>query len=155
MTDSAIQSSLFPFESPDSIPPAGPNVFRVRIHGYPVAWMRPRAQRVAGFIKFFTHPDQEDWKRTVQAQVIAVKPPVPFQGACVCRMVFHLARPVSLPKKWVRHEKKPDVENCAKAVLDFLSGLVYRDDAQIFELHVRKIYSAEPGVEIEVMEVTP
>lgn len=148
-----VQVALFPFESPESIPPAGPNVFRVRIHGYPVAWMRPRAQRRGGTVMFFTHPDQEDWKRTVQAQVIPLKPAVPFQGAIAMRMVFHLARPKSLPKKAVRHIKKPDVENCAKAILDFLSGLVYRDDSQVEELHLRKIYSLEPGVEIEIVEV--
>lgn len=124
--------------------------FRCRVYGYPVAWMRPRAQRVGGFIRFFTHKDVEDWKRTVVAQVLDKKPERPLQGALAVTMIFYLARPKSLPKKVRFHSRKPDAENCAKAVLDFLSGLVYMDDAQVADLRVRKEYGEQPGVDIEV-----
>jgi len=127
---------------------------RIRVYGFPLAWMRPRAQRAGGFIRFFTHPKMEDWKRTVQAQVIPVKPATLLQGALSVTMRFHLARPQSLPKKVVHHTKKPDVENCAKAILDYLTGLIYRDDAQVCELHLTKAYSDQPGVEIEVVELS-
>ena len=134
-------------------PPEYAHVLRARVYGYPVAWMRPRAQRVGGFIKFFVHPAMEDWKRTVQSQVLTIKPPSLLTGALSVRMIFHLARPKSLPKKIVHHVRKPDAENCAKAILDYMTGLIYRDDSQVEELYVRKQYSAEPGVEIEIAEV--
>ena len=44
--------------------------------------------------------------------------------------------------------KKPDIDNVAKAVLDALNGVAYRDDTQVIELHVRKSYSEKPRVEV-------
>jgi Holliday junction resolvase RusA-like endonuclease len=51
---------------------------------------------------------------------------------------------------------KPDADNLAKAVLDAGNGLLYLDDAQVAELHVRRIVGREgeaPRVEVTVREV--
>ena len=37
--------------------------------------------------------------------------------------------------------KKPDVDNIAKAILDSLNGIAYRDDSQIVELNMKKLYA--------------
>jgi Holliday junction resolvase RusA-like endonuclease len=43
------------------------------------------------------------------------------------------------------HDKKPDVDNLAKAVLDALTGIrAWLDDAQVCELNVRRYYEL-PG----------
>ena len=42
-----------------------------------------------------------------------------------------------------RHVKTPDTDNLAKFVMDSLNGTYYKDDAQIVELFVQKMY-AEP-----------
>lgn len=44
--------------------------------------------------------------------------------------------------------KKPDCDNVAKAILDALNQLAYKDDAQIAELTVLKRYSDNPRVEV-------
>ena len=44
--------------------------------------------------------------------------------------------------------KKPDIDNIAKAVLDALNSVAYRDDTQIVELQIRKQYSEKPRLEI-------
>lgn len=49
--------------------------------------------------------------------------------------------------------KKPDIDNIAKAVLDALNGVAYRDDTQVVELYVRKQYSEKPQVEICLEEL--
>lgn len=58
-----------------------------------------------------------------------------------------------IPKSWnkaqkraamareLRPEVKPDLDNCAKAILDALNGLAYMDDASITELCVQKLYA--------------
>lgn len=46
--------------------------------------------------------------------------------------------------------KKPDVDNIAKTVTDALSGVIYKDDKQIVNLTVAKIYSKRPGVSVVV-----
>jgi Holliday junction resolvase RusA-like endonuclease len=44
-------------------------------------------------------------------------------------------------KHGLEHTKKPDLDNCAKTILDALNGLAYDDDSQIVELTIRKQYS--------------
>lgn len=44
--------------------------------------------------------------------------------------------------------KKPDCDNVAKAVLDALNKIAYKDDAQIAQLTVIKRFSSTPRVEV-------
>lgn len=48
--------------------------------------------------------------------------------------------------------KKPDADNIAKIICDALNGVAYKDDTQIVELRVRKIYAAEPSVSVLIDE---
>lgn len=50
------------------------------------------------------------------------------------------------------HIKKPDADNCAKQILDAMNGIVYKDDAQIVSLHIRKVYAETPAIEVLVSE---
>lgn len=57
----------------------------------------------------------------------------------------HLKRSGGLRKGVsARHIRTPDTDNLAKFVMDSLNGTYYKDDAQIVDLHVQKMY-AEPG----------
>lgn len=42
------------------------------------------------------------------------------------------------------HSSKPDIDNLVKFVQDSLNGIFYKDDALIFSLHARKLYSENP-----------
>lgn len=46
---------------------------------------------------------------------------------------------------------KPDADNLAKAALDACNGIIWRDDALICSLLVKKRYALEPRLEIRVM----
>jgi len=48
--------------------------------------------------------------------------------------------------------KKPDADNVAK-LLDALNLIVWGDDAQIIDLHVRKLYHDNPALLINVTEM--
>lgn len=50
--------------------------------------------------------------------------------------------------------KKPDLDNIAKIVCDALNGIAYHDDAQIYDLHIRKFYSHQPRVEVTLSNDT-
>lgn len=50
-------------------------------------------------------------------------------------------------------KKKPDLDNIAKVVLDALNGIAYRDDAQVVEILVRKLYGENPRVSVHIMQV--
>ena len=48
--------------------------------------------------------------------------------------------------------KVPDVDNCSKAVLDAVKGLIFYDDAQIVDLRVLKLWSENSAVEVTLRE---
>jgi Holliday junction resolvase RusA-like endonuclease len=48
--------------------------------------------------------------------------------------------------------KKPDIDNIAKTYLDAMNGVIFKDDTQVIDLHVKKLYSAFAGVDVMVME---
>jgi Holliday junction resolvase RusA-like endonuclease len=68
--------------------------------------------------------------------------------------------PKSYPKKrreacldgFERPLKTPDCDNVAKAFLDAMNGIVYKDDCQVVSLHVTKVYSEVGMVEVLVKE---
>ena len=47
-------------------------------------------------------------------------------------------------------ETKPDCDNIAKAVLDALNGLAYKDDSQVTSLSVRKCYEKRGCVWVRI-----
>ena len=52
------------------------------------------------------------------------------------------------------YDKKPDCDNLAKAILDSLNELAYKDDKQITYLSIEKIYGMENKIEVDLEETT-
>jgi len=69
-------------------------------------------------------------------------------------VVFRLCPASSLSKKkknalyGSEHNKKPDLDNLIKMVIDRMSGIFYKDDNVIYEIHARKEYAEVSGIEI-------
>jgi crossover junction endodeoxyribonuclease RusA len=67
---------------------------------------------------------------------------------------FQLPYPTSSIRKyqmgWLPHTKKPDVDKLMRALLDALTGIVWKDDSQVCYATVNKVYawSGSPGAEI-------
>lgn len=53
----------------------------------------------------------------------------------------------------IRYTKKIDCDNLAKAILDSLNGIAYKDDSQVCELSVRKMYGEVPKVIVLLTEL--
>ncbi len=51
------------------------------------------------------------------------------------------------------YDKKPDLDNISKIVLDSLNGIAYKDDKQVALLSINKEYGAEPKVIVAIKEV--
>lgn len=49
--------------------------------------------------------------------------------------------------------KRPDIDNLAKLVLDSLNGVAYSDDAQVVKLRCEKIYSEKEGINLRIIEI--
>lgn len=51
------------------------------------------------------------------------------------------------------YAKTPDTDNIAKAILDSLNGLAYKDDSQVTSLVVDKYYGKENLIEVDLEEI--
>lgn len=87
----------------------------------------------------------DKWKRT------------PIAGPVSIIVVMEVPVPKSWPKKkradvniGTHPLGKPDVDNCLKLVCDALNGIVWRDDSQVVEASVRKLYSGTPRTIIRI-----
>jgi Holliday junction resolvase RusA-like endonuclease len=89
------------------------------------------------------NPRAKSWQQLVAEQAQTVAGDV-FLGAVVLTVTFFLPRPVSLSHKIRHHVTKPDSDKLARNVLDALTGILYLDDKQVVDLHVRKCYACYP-----------
>lgn len=61
--------------------------------------------------------------------------------------------PVSVQLRLFAPSVRRDTDNCIKALLDSLQGIVYADDRQVVELHVyRESDKTDPRVEVEISQ---
>lgn len=55
----------------------------------------------------------------------------------------------------LRPTGKPDWDNLGKAVSDALNGIVWKDDAQIVDARIVKVYGDRPLIRVEASEIKP
>lgn len=81
----------------------------------------------------------------------ALRHPFPLVGPLAVRMVFTLRKPTSAPKRrrtWPT--KYPDVSKLARATEDSLTGVAWKDDAQVVEYdRLAKVF---PGEDPEALD---
>lgn len=84
-----------------------------------------------------------------------------IEGAVNMNIVYAFRRPQSLSKKerneidggkTVPKTTKPDIDNLTKAILDALNGIVWKDDAQVTQINIQKVWSAKDQIEVEIWE---
>lgn len=81
------------------------------------------------------NPRAKSWESRVSWSArLAMRHNEPMSGACEVVATFVLPVPPSKAKKHRR-----DLDKLARAALDGLNGIVYVDDEQVAELHVRKV----------------
>jgi len=66
---------------------------------------------------------------------------------------FYLKEPAKAKYDYPVSERSGDLDNYTKLVLDSLNELVFPDDSQICELHLRKVYDTKPRIELEIREL--
>lgn len=107
-----------------------------------------------GFIRSYLHRSCKEWERQIKTVAGTISAGL-LQGPVDAVVEFRLLRPKSRPKKFLKPDKKPDVENLAKAAIDGVNKILIGDDSQICDMRIRKIYCSgneAPGVEIKLTE---
>jgi Holliday junction resolvase RusA-like endonuclease len=84
----------------------------------------------------------------------------PLDGPVGVDVVFRMPRPKGhfgrrglLPSAPATPATKPDIDKLARAILDALTGIVFRDDSQVVALRLAKVYADDPGATITIEAV--
>jgi Holliday junction resolvase RusA-like endonuclease len=102
----------------------------------PKGWTRP--------VITSANPRLKEWQTLVSLEAARHVSEGALDGPVVVELTFVLHRPATLPKKVQHCTKKPDVDKLARSGLDALTGIVFKDDAQVVDLVAKKRYVA-PG----------
>lgn len=122
------------------------------IPGKPFAKQRARATRMG---RVYTPKETVSFERTV-GQIAALHFPEPLTGPVRVSIYATFKPAASWSKKKVAahlarpHTQRPDLDNCAKAILDGLNRIAWADDGQVADLHVRKIWGPEARTVVTV-----
>lgn len=129
----------------------------------PVPKGRPRFNKTRYGVMPFTPPKTKRFEQDVALLYIQSNSPQFDKGVPIAVTIeFGMAIPASTTKKkraemlqgLIHHTVKPDVDNLTKAVLDALNDLAWHDDAQITELHVNKVYTENPYIQLSIKKIT-
>jgi Holliday junction resolvase RusA-like endonuclease len=86
------------------------------------------------------------WRERVIAAAMGQYDGPPMAGPLKMEVTFTMPRPGRFkakrhPDGKIRHDRRPDIDNLVKAVMDGLRNHVWSDDAQVFSLVARKHYA--------------
>lgn len=101
------------------------------------------------------NPKLKAWRQLVASEAQRVAGDGLFLGPVAVGIVFAFARPKSLPKRVVHHTVRPDCDKVLRGVFDALTGVLYRDDAQVVRAVLSKVYApigSGASVQITVAE---
>jgi Holliday junction resolvase RusA-like endonuclease len=135
--------------------------YELTIFGQPAGKARHRWTRRGGFHTYNPQKTQ-DYEELVKYTFKSSYPnAIPLEDAVRVEIAAYYQIPKSYSKKkkqeclygHIQVQNKPDCDNIAKIILDSLNGYAYIDDKQVVELHVTKMWSDMPRVEVYIEEV--
>lgn len=129
----------------------------LELYGDPIAQKRPRFSRIGNHVHCYD--DQAKIKEGYRWQIRSLYREDPLTIPLAIDLVFFMPIPKSssgikkrqMANGIIPHQKKPDLDNCIKFILDTLNGLTFKDDSQISEIRAKKIYSNKPGTLIRLI----
>lgn len=112
----------------------------------PVAKQRPRI----GNGRAYTPEKTKDAEQTLQFLLCAMKPKK-LEGPVRLTAKFLIERPKRCRSSFP--DRRPDLDNYVKLVMDACNGFLWQDDAQVVELYASKVYSDKAAIIITVEQV--
>lgn len=132
------------------------------IYGEPKGKGRPRFARTGAMVRTYTPAETVSYENLVKLSYLdhyGKMPPLlgPLEAIIVCFFPVPKSeskkRQTDMLEGRIRHTKKIDCDNLAKAILDALNGIAYGDDKQICKLSVEKRYGTMPRTEVTIAEL--
>lgn len=129
------------------------------VDGPPVAKGRPKFTTRGGFARSYTPQKTRAYEDLIRCAALeAMGGKDLLEGHLTMTVTAYVAMPKAFSKLkradaidgLIRPTTRPDADNIAKAALDGCNSILFRDDAQVTDLIVRKRYSAQPRLTITV-----
>lgn len=130
-------------------------IFDFIVEGKPRGKERPRLGRYGTY----TPKKTKEYERLVEeAFTLKYGNIEPIEGAVYANIIAVFEVPKSYSKKRRQeilenenlYTHKPDGDNIAKAILDSLNGLAFKDDSQVVHMKVTKIYGEKSFVHVTI-----
>jgi len=131
------------------------------VEGNPVGKGRPKFARKGNFVSTYTPTKTRDYETVINdAARKAMGSNEILETPVTVAIYITVPIPQSYSKKRTeaclsgseRPIKKPDIDNVAKCFLDAMNEIVYKDDTQVLNLHIKKVYGTIGMVEVLVVE---
>jgi len=74
----------------------------------------------------------------------------PTDRAIYITLVFIMKKPKTVTREFPT--VAPDLDKLVRGVLDGLTAIAYKNDAQVTDIRAYKIYGESPGVEVRIVE---
>lgn len=122
---------------------------------------RPRFARVGAGVRTFTDAKTQSYEALVKQCAAIAHRAAALEGPVAVTIAVHQIPPASWSKtkreralaQLFRPTGKPDLDNIAKAICDSLNGIIWKDDAQVTELHVSKHWSGREFAHVSIKPV--
>jgi len=123
--------------------------YKLTIPGKPIGKGRPKFSTAGNYVRTYTPQQTVEYENLVRLAWMESG----FEKLSGNVGVFisaYFPIPASISKKkrekmeGAFYDKKPDVDNICKIILDALNGIAYDDDKQVVKVAITKLYSAEP-----------
>jgi len=110
--------------------------------GHPITKSNEKIMGKQG--RFFLSRKYKDYERTLQEQFLSQRPNN-FKMFCGKIKIWLFL--------YFKDNRRRDVQNYPKSILDAFNGFIYKDDSQVYEIHIyKRIDKKNPRVEMEVIE---
>lgn len=128
-------------------------------------YLEPKPQSRPRLGRNGTYEDakMKQWKRNCESQLRLLNPRIINKGSIFVSLVFYIYPPKRIAEVKKRRselesesiyvDKRPDIDNYIKAVLDCSNELLFKDDGQVAALSAQKLYSLNPRIEIEITKL--
>jgi crossover junction endodeoxyribonuclease RusA len=130
-------------------------VLDVFVAGLPAA--QGSKKHVGGGVLVESSKAVAPWRTLVAWHIAQVWDVGPLESAVRLRLEFVMARPVATPKRRTPLAiKRPDLDKLARSIFDSVTGICWRDDSQVIDLHASKRLAERdeiPGVRIQIGQV--
>jgi len=132
-----------------------------KVDANPVGKQRARYVKRGNFVQAYTPEKTRTYEALIKdAAKQAMGESEPLETPVSLYLYIRVPIPVSATKKRLtaisdgteKPIKKPDASNILKSVEDGMNSVVYKDDSQIVNIHVTKVYSSLPGVDVCIKE---